>query len=144
MSDMDLAQAERTDLVDFLECLVDGQWDAPSLGTEGWCEPTRSGSTPRKGATAAELLSSLRVHARPSGLAAGLGGMIHHRDIDRPLGMERQIPGERLLRVPATPRATRGSRPGDGSAACGWRPLTWTGPTARGRRFPVPERRWPW
>lgn len=140
---MDLAQAERTDLADFLEGLADEQWDAPSLCT-GWrvrdvvahlvsyddlgalgllrrfakgrvVRANQVGVDAMADATAAELLANLRAHARPSGLAAGLGGkigladgMIHHQDIRRPLGMERQIPEERLLRVlamtPGNPR----------------------------------------
>ncbi|GAA1866746.1 maleylpyruvate isomerase family mycothiol-dependent enzyme [Paeniglutamicibacter psychrophenolicus] len=143
MNDMDLAQAERTDLADFLEGLADGQWDAPSLcaqwrvrdvvahvvsyddlGAMGLLRrfakgrvvhANQVGVDAMKDATAAELLANLRAHARPSGLAAGLGGkigladgMIHHQDIRRPLGMKRQIPEERLLRVlamtPGNPR----------------------------------------
>ncbi len=143
MNDMDLAQAERTDLADFLEGLADDQWDAPSsctgwrvrdvvahvvsyddLGALGLLRRFAKGRVVRanqvgvdamKDATTAELLANLRAHARPSGLAAGLGGkiglsdgMIHHQDIRRPLGMERQIPEERLLRVlamtPGNPR----------------------------------------
>ncbi|WP_153414703.1 maleylpyruvate isomerase family mycothiol-dependent enzyme [Nocardia macrotermitis] len=62
-----------------------------------------------------ELLRFLNDHLVPSGLTAGFGGMIalvdgtiHHQDIRRPLGMPRQIPADRLLRVldaaPPNPR----------------------------------------
>ncbi|RAX48808.1 DinB family protein [Arthrobacter sp. AQ5-05] len=143
MNDMGLAQAERIDLADFLEGLTPGQWEAPSLCAQ-WrvrdvvahvvsyddlgakdllrrfakgrvVHANQVGVDAMKDATAAQLLDNLRAHARPSGLAAGLGGkigladgMIHHQDIRRPLGMPRQIPVDRLLRVlamtPGNPR----------------------------------------
>ena len=53
--------------------------------------------------TRGELLDLLRAHLTPSGLPAGLGGrigltdaLIHHQDVRRPLGLPRDIPGERL------------------------------------------------
>jgi uncharacterized protein (TIGR03083 family) len=51
-----------------------------------------------------ELSELMRIHAEPSGLPAGFGGMIalvdgmiHQQDIRRPMGLPRDIPAERLL-----------------------------------------------
>ncbi len=56
--------------------------------------------------TTDELLTFVRSHPTPRGLTAGFGGMIalvdgtiHHQDIRRPLGLPREIPPARLLRV---------------------------------------------
>ncbi len=56
--------------------------------------------------TPEQLLEMLTTHLRPSGLTAGFGGMIglvdgtiHHQDIRRGLGLPRQIPPHRLVRV---------------------------------------------
>jgi len=67
---------------------------------------------------------TLRDHARPSGLTAGLGGrigltdgVIHHQDIRRALDRPRTVPGDRLrvaldmaLKAPRLPsrKRTRG------------------------------------
>lgn len=67
--------------------------------------------------TPEHLLHLLRSHLRPRGLTAGFGGgigltdcLIHHQDIRRPLGQQRDIPSERLrealgiaLRAPVLP-----------------------------------------
>ncbi len=67
--------------------------------------------------TAEQLVGFLRSHVRPSGLTAGFGGgiglsdcLIHHQDIRRPLGLHRDIPGDRVrealgvaLRAPVLP-----------------------------------------
>jgi len=54
--------------------------------------------------TPGQLCELMRVHAEPSGLTAGFGGlialvdgMIHQQDIRRPLGLPRVIATERLL-----------------------------------------------
>ncbi|KAA0110817.1 maleylpyruvate isomerase family mycothiol-dependent enzyme [Mycolicibacterium sp. P1-5] len=68
-----------------------------------------------------QLLDFLNEHLVPRGLTAGFGGMIalvdgtvHHQDIRRALGLERNIPAERLLtvlqRVPSNPRLGAGRR----------------------------------
>ena len=51
----------------------------------------------------AHLIEVLRANAQPHGLGAGFGGrvaltdnMIHQQDIRRPLGLERNVPVERL------------------------------------------------
>lgn len=51
-----------------------------------------------------QLVALLREHLTPAGLTAGMGGaigltdgVIHHQDIRRPLGLERDVPGERLV-----------------------------------------------
>ncbi|MGH3766414.1 MAG: maleylpyruvate isomerase family mycothiol-dependent enzyme [Pseudonocardiaceae bacterium] len=53
-----------------------------------------------------ELLALVNDHLQPSGLTAGFGGrialtdgLIHHQDIRRPLGLSRDIPGDRMLCV---------------------------------------------
>jgi hypothetical protein len=53
--------------------------------------------------TTDELVDAMRVHAEPSGLPAGFGGMIglvdgmiHQQDIRRPLAIPRTIPQHRL------------------------------------------------
>ncbi|MBC2638663.1 MULTISPECIES: hypothetical protein [unclassified Rhodococcus (in: high G+C Gram-positive bacteria)] len=53
--------------------------------------------------TTDELVDSMRLHAEPSGLPAGFGGMIglvdgmiHQQDIRRPLAIPRTIPQDRL------------------------------------------------
>ncbi|MFL4474257.1 maleylpyruvate isomerase family mycothiol-dependent enzyme [Paeniglutamicibacter sp. MACA_103] len=104
MNDMDLAQAERTDLADFLGTLDAGQWEAPSL-CEGWrvrdvvahvisydsldtlglvrrfakgrlVKANQVGVDEMRGLSTAELLETFRAHTRPRGLAAGIGGRI--------------------------------------------------------------------
>lgn len=51
-----------------------------------------------------ELVRILRSHLKPHGLTAGSGGgiglsdsLIHHQDIRRALGTQREVPGERLI-----------------------------------------------
>ncbi|GAA4530830.1 maleylpyruvate isomerase family mycothiol-dependent enzyme [Amycolatopsis samaneae] len=53
-----------------------------------------------------DLIALLRKYAEPRGFTTGFGcrlaltdAMIHQQDIRRPLGLPRQIPGERLLPV---------------------------------------------
>lgn len=104
MNDMDLAQAERTDLADLLGTLDAGQWDAPSL-CEGWrvrdvvahvisydsldalglvrrfakgrlVKANQIGVDEMRGLSTAELLETFRAHFRPRGLTAGFGGRI--------------------------------------------------------------------
>lgn len=76
--------------------------------------------------TPAELVALVRAHAVPRGLTAGFGGaialtdgLIHHQDIRRPLGAQREVPPDRLvaalqmaLRSPTLPgrRNARGLR----------------------------------
>jgi uncharacterized protein (TIGR03083 family) len=68
-----------------------------------------------------ELMEFLRGHLHPKGLTAGFGGMIalvdgtvHHQDIRRALGHQREVPIERLARVlplvPENPRLGAGRR----------------------------------
>lgn len=104
MNDMDLAQAERTDLGDLLGTLDAGQWDAPSL-CEGWrvrdvvahvisydsldalglvrrfakgrlVKANQLGVDEMRGLSTAEPLETFRAHIRPRGLTAGFGGRI--------------------------------------------------------------------
>ena len=56
--------------------------------------------------TPAELVELLRAHLTPRGLPAGMGGaialtdgLVHQQDIRRPLGIGRDLPGERLRPV---------------------------------------------
>lgn len=51
-----------------------------------------------------ELVQFLRQHLTPRGATASLGGrvglvdcLIHHQDMRRPLGMQREIPSDRLI-----------------------------------------------
>jgi uncharacterized protein (TIGR03083 family) len=53
-----------------------------------------------------DLLEFVRTHLKPRGLTAGFGGrialtdgLIHHQDIRRPLGLQREIPADRMLVV---------------------------------------------
>jgi uncharacterized protein (TIGR03083 family) len=134
MSLLELARAERQELLDLLESLPPEQWQAPSLckgwtvqdvvahvlsyeelGTaqlatrfaKGWFLPDRVnavGVREYRTRNPAELVALLRKHLTPSGLTAGMGGvigltdgLIHQQDIRRPLGRPRSIPPERLL-----------------------------------------------
>lgn len=131
MDGLELATAERTDLAALLETLTPGQWEAPSLCRRwrvrdvvahvmsfdgvsllGMCRRAiqgrilhvnQIGVDELASLTTEQLLSLLRAHLRPQGLATALGGRlalldvtIHHQDIRRPLGIPRQIPAERL------------------------------------------------
>lgn len=69
----------------------------------------------------AGLVEFLNRHLRPQGLTAGFGGMIglvdgavHHQDIRRALGRQRDVPAQRLERilplVPGNPRLGAGRR----------------------------------
>ena len=58
-----------------------------------------------------ELLARARKHIQPAGLTSMMGGrialtdgMIHQQDIRRPLGLPREIPGERLVAALDTAR----------------------------------------
>ncbi|MFA1545898.1 maleylpyruvate isomerase family mycothiol-dependent enzyme [Actinomadura chokoriensis] len=76
------------------------------------------------GRTSGELLALARKHVRPAGVMAWsggvvalTGGVIHHQDIRRPLGLPREIPAERLvaalrgaLKVPVFGGARRARR----------------------------------
>lgn len=53
-----------------------------------------------------QLITLVKDHLRPRGLTAGFGGRIalcdgtiHHQDIRRPLGLARDVPGERMYVV---------------------------------------------
>jgi uncharacterized protein (TIGR03083 family) len=130
---MDLAAAERSDLVALLEGLSDEQWDGSTLCTE-WSvrqvvahvfsydelskagmvglmlraglRPGRAndlGVAAHAADTPDQLLDLARTHLRPRGLTAGFGGrialtdgLIHQQDIRRPLGLDREIPDDRL------------------------------------------------
>jgi uncharacterized protein (TIGR03083 family) len=131
---MDLARQEREDFAALLTDLSPEQWEAPTLCDHwrvrevaahviSYDELDRLGLVARfaKGwflldrinavgvadyATRSpqQLSELIRVHAEPSGLTAGFGGMIalvdgmiHQQDIRRPLGLPRDIPAERLL-----------------------------------------------
>jgi len=146
-----LATAERHDLADLLDTLTDDEWATPSLCEDwsvrdvvahvisyehlGW--PGAIGRMARarfngeranaiglreaSDASPADLVRTLRDHARPRGLTSGFGGrigltdgVIHHQDIRRPLGRPRIVPAERLLvaldfslRAPPLPSRTK-------------------------------------
>jgi uncharacterized protein (TIGR03083 family) len=148
---MALAADERRDLADLLDTLTEEEWAAPSLCAGwsvrdvvahvisyehlGWAgvlgRMARAGFNGERanalslrearGASTAELVRSLRAHARPSGLTAGFGGrigltdgVIHHQDIRRALDRPRTIPGDRLrvaldmaLKAPTLPSRKR-------------------------------------
>ncbi|MFD2092592.1 maleylpyruvate isomerase family mycothiol-dependent enzyme [Blastococcus deserti] len=111
MTVMDLARAEREDLLELLERLTPDQWRAPSL-CEGWSVhdvvahvlsydelgPRQLAARFARGLflvdrvnavglrdytvrTPAELVDLLRAHLTPSGLTAGLGGAIGLTDV---------------------------------------------------------------
>ncbi|MEO7587357.1 MAG: maleylpyruvate isomerase family mycothiol-dependent enzyme [Arachnia sp.] len=154
MNGLEMATAERVDLADFLATLTPEQWETASL-CEGWRvrdvvahvmsfdEVSLLGMLRRAirarfvhvnqvfvddlaSLTTEQLLTRLRAHLKPQGLATLFGGRlalldvtIHHQDIRRPLGKPRQIPSERLRCVlhdavlsPEIPgrRLTRGLR----------------------------------
>ncbi|MFI0408309.1 maleylpyruvate isomerase family mycothiol-dependent enzyme [Actinomadura sp. 3N508] len=129
-----LARDERAELAAFLETLTPEQWEAPSLCAgwrvrdvvahmisyedlgvrelagriaQGRFTVSRTNAVGVAGAgtrTPEELLAMLRRRLQPTGLTAGLSGLIaltdgviHHQDIRRPLGRSREIPAERLL-----------------------------------------------
>lgn len=104
MTDMDMAHAEREDLVAFLAGLTPEQWDAPSLCT-GWrvrdvvahmfsyedlgklgllkrfakgrvIRANQVGVDESATLTPDQLLTFVRHHLTPRGLTAGFGGMI--------------------------------------------------------------------
>jgi uncharacterized protein (TIGR03083 family) len=142
---VEMATAERTALADLLETLTPEQWQAQTL-CDDWrvrdvvahvmsfdgltaiglvrrairgriLHINQMGVDELASLTTDELLSRLRAHVRPQGMATMLGGRlalldvtIHHQDIRRPLGLPRQIPAEQLrwvlgasLRTPELP-----------------------------------------
>lgn len=146
---MDLAHEERSDLAIFLATLTPQDWQAPSLCAKwtvkdvvahvisydelsplglakrfakGWLlRANEVGVAEYRAKSTDELLTILREHLRPSGLTAGVGGMIglvdgtiHHQDIRRALGRPRTVPAHRLVRilplVPSNPRLGAGRR----------------------------------
>jgi uncharacterized protein (TIGR03083 family) len=131
---MDLARQEREDFAALLADFSPEQWEAPTLCDRwrvrdvvahviSYDELDRRGLLGRfaKGRfllnrinavgvadyasrPPQELSELMRLHAEPSGLPAGFGGMIalvdgmiHQQDIRRPMGLPRDIPAERLL-----------------------------------------------
>jgi uncharacterized protein (TIGR03083 family) len=131
---MDLARQEREDFAALLADFSPEQWEAPTLCDRwrvrdvvahviSYDELDRLGLLGRfaKGRfllnrinavgvadyasrPPQELSELMRIHAEPSGLPAGFGGMIalvdsmiHQQDIRRPMGLPRDIPAERLL-----------------------------------------------
>lgn len=131
-----MAEAERLDFADFLSTLTPEQWAQQSLcdgwTVRDVVAHTISFEGVPLGALAtlfvrgrfktdrindvavaelatrapADLVATLRTHARPSGMNAGFAGrlalsdnMIHQQDIRRPLGLPRAIPSDRLLAV---------------------------------------------
>ncbi|RMB61798.1 maleylpyruvate isomerase family mycothiol-dependent enzyme [Tessaracoccus antarcticus] len=134
MNALEMATAERLDLANFLATLTPGQWEAPSL-CEGWrvrdvvahvmsfdnvslfgmlrrairsrfVHINQVGVDELASLSTEQLLTMLRAHLRPQGLATTFGGRlalldatIHHQDIRRPLGEPRRIPTDRLLCV---------------------------------------------
>ena len=134
MNTLEMATAERVDLVVFLATLTPEQWEAASL-CEGWqvrdvvahvmsFDNVSLLGMLRRAIRARfanvnqvfvddlaslapeQLLTRLRAHLQPQGLATLFGGRlalldatIHHQDIRRPLGEPREIPRDRLLCV---------------------------------------------
>jgi uncharacterized protein (TIGR03083 family) len=131
---MNLARQEREDFAALLTDLAPEQWDAPTLCdrwrvrdvvahvisydeldrlsligrfAKGWFLLNRTnavGVADYAARSPQQLSELMRIHAEPSGLPAGFGGMIalvdgmiHQQDIRRPLGLPRDIPAERLL-----------------------------------------------
>ncbi|MEN0136828.1 MAG: maleylpyruvate isomerase family mycothiol-dependent enzyme [Rhodococcus sp. (in: high G+C Gram-positive bacteria)] len=130
---MTLARAEREEFAELLAGLSPQQWESPSLCErwrvrdvaahvisydeldlrglllrfgKGWFLQDRVnavGVADLADRTTDELVDSIRLHAEPSGLPAGFGGMIglvdgmiHQQDIRRPLAIPRTIPQDRL------------------------------------------------
>ncbi|MFC9555325.1 maleylpyruvate isomerase family mycothiol-dependent enzyme [Rhodococcus sp. NPDC056960] len=130
---MTLARPEREEFAELLAGLSPQQWESPSLCErwrvrdvvahvisydeldlrglllrfgKGWFLQDRVnalGVADLADRTTDELVDAMRVHAEPSGLPAGFGGMIglvdgmiHQQDIRRPLAIPRTIPQHRL------------------------------------------------
>lgn len=130
---MTLAREEREEFAELLAGLSPQQWESPSLCVrwrvrdvaahvisydeldlrdlllrfgKGWFLQARVnqlGVADLADRTTEELVDLIRIHAEPSGLPAGFGGMIglvdgmiHQQDIRRPLAIPRTIPPQRL------------------------------------------------
>lgn len=130
----ELAAAERRDLADYLDTLTDEEWEQPSLCAGwsvrdvaghlpsydelSWpalvtlfarcgfslarCNQVGVERSRRLGTE--QLVTRLRTHAVPRGVAAMFGsaialtdGVIHHQDIRRALGHPRTVPEPRLV-----------------------------------------------
>lgn len=138
-----MARDERSDLLDLLRTLSPEQWNAPSL-CRGWSVKdvaahmisyddlgiggivkrfikgrvvwaNEAGVEEYRPLSTDKLLKIFEQRLTPTGLTAGLGGMIglvdgtiHHQDIRRALDQPRQIPSDRLATViaavPSNPR----------------------------------------
>ncbi|MDT2009254.1 maleylpyruvate isomerase family mycothiol-dependent enzyme [Rhodococcus opacus] len=133
MNTMTLAREEREEIAELLAGLSPQQWESPSLCErwrvrdvaahvisydeldprdlllrfgKGWFLQARVnqlGVADLADRTTEELVDLIRIHAEPSGLPAGFGGMIglvdgmiHQQDIRRPLAIPRTIPPQRL------------------------------------------------
>ncbi|MFC0452559.1 maleylpyruvate isomerase family mycothiol-dependent enzyme [Rhodococcus jostii] len=130
---MTLAREEREEFAELLAGLSAQQWESPSLcerwrvrdvaahvisydeldlrdlllrfGKGGFLQVrvNELGVADLADRTTEELVDLMRIHAEPSGLPAGFGGMIglvdgmiHQQDIRRPLAIPRTIPPQRL------------------------------------------------
>lgn len=92
------------------------------------------------GRTPQELLAMVRAAQTPGVLTSGFGGrialldgIIHQQDIRRPLGMPRQIPGDRLTVAMDFARWAPPVRGALRARGCGWWPPTSTGHGERTR-----------
>ncbi len=156
---------ERRDLAAFLETLTPEQWEAPSL-CDGWSVldtaahlisldqfglggvlAQRLLRRPAPTPTPAGVVQTIRDHLYPHGITAIQGGrmaliegVMHHQDIRRALGAQREVPGERLAVVPPDLCVRRPCPAAATCVACVSSPMTSTGPTVKAPRSTGPAR----